>query len=238
MPNQRSPLVGDPGPTSGTPQDHAVSAEHGDTADGTAEDSWPSLGDDLFAGEGAEHVLIACVGWQGRRWYGFSLGYRQAGEAIVDHLRRTGRTTDALFWPFALCWRHYAEVQLKAILELLDQWHRRPVEPMSTHKIGVLWSRTRESLEQGKLGDYGTDLDAVGHVLDQFDRLDPSGGSPGGVGTVNASALLACAHCSPPTPAITGRSPMWNLATCTRLPSKVAQLVTRGRRQLLYSLVE
>jgi hypothetical protein len=139
------------------------------------ENCWPGLDDDLFAGDGREHDLIACVGWQGSRWYGFSLGYRQAAESVINQLRHEGRTTDALFWPFALCWRHFAEVQLKALLELLDQWHRRPSAPLVTHQIAVLWRHTRTALEDGQLGDFGTDLDAVGRVLAQLDQLDPSG---------------------------------------------------------------
>lgn len=124
--------------------------------------------------EDRDWQFVACLGWSRNRWFGYISGYRQAAALIASRVADTGRHQDVLIYPFLMCWRHYAELQLKALILLLGKYHRGPVELRKTHKIGDLWKLARPLLEQAFPDD---DQDAVLHserVLMQLNALDPT----------------------------------------------------------------
>lgn len=139
--------------------------------------AWPSADHDL-RGMDDDWWLVACFNLPLDQWIGYVSGYREAAEVLVAHIAGTGHSQDTLAYPFLLCWRHYTELQLKAINILLQRLMGCPVEVQRTHKIGVLWARTQQLLKQAGFGDLDpADAEAqatVERVLRQLDELDPS----------------------------------------------------------------
>lgn len=138
---------------------------------------WPSMDHDL-RGMDDDWWLVACFNLPLDQWIGYVSGYRKAAGVLVTHIAETGHSQDTLAYPFLLCWRHYVELQLKAIGILLQRLMGRPVEIQKTHKIKLLWERTQQLLKQAGFGDLDpADAQAqasVDRVLRQLDELDPS----------------------------------------------------------------
>ena len=134
---------------------------------------WPDANADLLA-EGAEWWLVACTGWPRDRWLGYVMGYRKAASVLVAHVSTTGRDQDTLVYPFLMCWRHYVELQLKVLIQLLHQYEREDTELRKTHKIDQLWRMTRPLLESSFPSESGDELDHAERVLMQLSGLDPT----------------------------------------------------------------
>jgi len=135
--------------------------------------SWPHRDADLL-GRGNEWRLVATMGWQRDRWLGYVGGYRKAAGIILQDVARTGRNQDYLIYPFLMCWRHYVELQLKMLVSLLQRYRLEPSEVLKTHKLNLLWSRTRKLLEEAVPEEDQTTLDNVERVLLQLHSFDPT----------------------------------------------------------------
>ena len=134
---------------------------------------WPSADADLLA-IGTEWWLVACTGWPRDRWLGYVSGYQKAASVIVAHVSATGRDQDTLVYPFLMCWRHYIELQLKVLIQLLHQYEREDDELRKTHKIDQLWQIARPLLENSFPNEAGDELDHTERILMQLSSLDPT----------------------------------------------------------------
>lgn len=97
---------------------------------------------------------------------------------LIAHISETGYHQDILAYPYLMCWRHYVELQLKAIIMLLEQHTGRPPQVQRSQKIALLRRTARGlSREAGYRAADGEDalaLADVDRVLRQLDELDPS----------------------------------------------------------------
>ena len=51
--------------------------------------------------------------------------------------------SDTVVFPFAMCWRHYVELQLKTLIPAARRLLDKPVVPGGGHNIKQLWSAAR-----------------------------------------------------------------------------------------------
>jgi hypothetical protein len=135
---------------------------------------WPQPGDVLFSEDGG--WWNACVGWTPFQWYGYSEGYRRAAEVLVKHVTETDRDLSTLVFPIVFLYRQALEVSLKHLLvkgcQLLDR--EKPKITGNRHSLVEHWKHCRPILEAVWPEGPNGDLDAVGDVLTQFERRDPS----------------------------------------------------------------
>jgi hypothetical protein len=79
----------------------------------------------------------------------------------------------SVIFPFAVCWRHYVELQLKSLITQCQQLLDLPVRRRGGHNIEQLWSELRPLLAQAYPGEGKSDLSTVGYLLKQFAQMDP-----------------------------------------------------------------
>lgn len=137
---------------------------------------WPIAGDDLLTKGRPDWWMAACLDWSLDEWATYAIGYRKAAGLIVDHIAASRSDQDFLVWPFALCWRHHVELQLKRLNRLLRELLQRPPSPTErpTHSIRDLWRDFRRLTEAAAYGPSSAELDDVQAVLAQLDSLDPN----------------------------------------------------------------
>jgi hypothetical protein len=101
---------------------------------------------------------------------------RRAAEILYNALLADPsiRDLDTVIFPYAQCWRHHVELQLKSLLAQLRALSDLPTEARHHHRIDQLWQETRKLILE-HFPDDNTDLAVVGKVIKQLSRLDPVG---------------------------------------------------------------
>src|SRR5574337_1772669 len=112
-----------------------------------SEAPWPSEGDVLFASGGSWHT--ACVGWSSDQWYGYTEGYRQAAEILLQHVINSGHDQDKLFNPIVFSSRHYLEIKLKYLLLSAARLLDRDGSISADHRLTHTWRAALTSSSAG-----------------------------------------------------------------------------------------
>jgi len=145
--------------------------EHAD--DPNCGSAWPAADTDLLA-KGEDWWLVACMDWPRDRWIGYVRGYWKAATLIAEQVAVTGRDQDYLVYPFLMCWRHYVELQLKALILLARTYRRETAGLPLTHKIDQLWRVARPLIQDAFPSDSQDPLDNTERVLLQLNSFDPT----------------------------------------------------------------
>ena len=75
---------------------------------------WPRPGDEVFA-SGEDWSMNASVNWGGG-WGLYAIGYKNAGDVLVERVVEDRGEADALVYPIVFCYRQYLELTLKGVL--------------------------------------------------------------------------------------------------------------------------
>lgn len=118
--------------------------------------------------------MNACVNYADGLMY--ALGYRRAGDALVERVAQTRSEQDFLVYPVVFCYRQYLELMLKADLcEARAAFGiSTPVpkrDPLNDHPLLPLWRDLRPLIER-RWPDGGPEPDHVEDALRQFDTVD------------------------------------------------------------------
>jgi hypothetical protein len=84
------------------------------------------------------------------------------------------RDLDTVVFPYAACWRHHVELQLKSLLAELRALSDLPLERRHHHRIDHLWQEARKLLVKLSPDEKKT-LASVGKTISQLANLDPDG---------------------------------------------------------------
>lgn len=131
---------------------------------------WPRDGDHVFLSGDADWSMNACVNWGGG-WTLYAIGYRKAGDALVERVAQDRSEADALVYPIVFCYRQYLELMLKDTLMEARRYYGidEPFDP--EHSLLHHWTPLRALLEK-RWPEHPEPLDAVGENLGQFDGVD------------------------------------------------------------------
>jgi hypothetical protein len=131
---------------------------------------WPSEVSDLLASDGNRWTM-AYIHWSRDRWIGYVRGYHEAAELMLKQVEKYGRQANSLVYPFAMCWRHHIELQLKSTILLVQEYQREPMEFPRSHKLDVLWRRLHEPLLEISPDE---DTLHIERLLLQLQEVDPT----------------------------------------------------------------
>jgi hypothetical protein len=110
--------------------------------------------------------LNACLHISGGDWDTYAMGYKRAGDILVQYVVDNDWDQDFLVYPIAFLYRQYLELRLKELIfvssRLLDQDARIP----KTHNLVSLWRQARPNIEA-----VWTDSETKGHLNAVEDRL-------------------------------------------------------------------
>lgn len=103
------------------------------------------------------------------------MGYRRVAEILASKMiaSHDNRDQDTVFFPFAMCWRHYVELQLKSLSADLERLLFRSVRKRGGHNIEQLWLEFRALLVEAYTGEESRDRSNVGRIVRQLAVMDP-----------------------------------------------------------------
>ena len=132
---------------------------------------WPKQGDQLFVHGGIgplyAHVL--------QEPFPFPVvGYKRAGDTLIQGLIENGRD-DALIYPIAFCYRHYIELKLKDLIDLMDRWDEVDKSYKNNHNLDELWSIILPRVDEGDYRDQQEAFQAVGQCIAELHKVDARG---------------------------------------------------------------
>lgn len=132
---------------------------------------WPRPGDEVFS-EAEDQWMNAHVNWaMGSAFY--AIGYKTAGDVLVEHVDRTNYDADSLVYPVVFCYRQYLELTLKELLAEARRYFYIEDEGPDGHPLLLVWWPLRKLLAQRwSDSDASTEMDAVEDALRQFDTVD------------------------------------------------------------------
>lgn len=136
---------------------------------------WPSKHHNLHT-PADSYWSFSDIDWQRRLGLqGRILGFRRAAEIVHTAMLadQSMRDLDTVIFPYAACWRHHVELQLKSLLAQLRALSDLPGGERHHHKIDQLWQEVRSFIEH--FPDEKADLASVGRVISQLAQLDPDG---------------------------------------------------------------
>jgi hypothetical protein len=137
---------------------------------------WPAGHHDLRAPTDS-YWSFSDIGWQRRLGlHGRITGFRRAAEILHAAMlsQRSIRDLDTVIFPYAACWRHHVELQLKSLLAQLRALYDLPAENRHHHRIDQLWQESEKLMVKHFPGEKA-DLTSAGRVISQLALLDPDG---------------------------------------------------------------
>lgn len=137
---------------------------------------WPSKQHSLHA-RPRDYWRFSDIGWQRKMGLqGRIYGFRRAAELLYEGMcgGQSIRDLDTVIFPYATCWRHYIELQLKSLLAQLRALSDLPPENRHHHRIGQLWQEVRNHFTKVYSED-NAEVTAVNRVISQLANLDPDG---------------------------------------------------------------
>lgn len=138
--------------------------------------AWPNSSHTLRA-QPSGYYEFADIGWQRDNGsYGRIAGFRRAAEILYDSIiqSRSIADLDTVIFPYATCWRHHLELQLKDVIVSLRALRDIPGLPANTHNLAALWEELRQMI-RAEWPDDAADLRNVTRVIGQFTSMDPTG---------------------------------------------------------------
>jgi hypothetical protein len=130
---------------------------------------WPRQGDKVFM-FAEDWWMNACVNWGGG-WTLYAIGYRKAGDVLVERVADDRGEADALVYPIVFCYRQYLELTLKDTLIEARRYFGVDKPFDAEHSLLHHWKPLRLLLEK-RWPDHPEELKAVEENLRQFDEVD------------------------------------------------------------------
>jgi len=104
----------------------------------------------------------------------FAIGYKEAGDRLVELVVEKARDQDVMVYPILFLYRQYIELRLKEIIregrKLLEQGNTFPMH----HKILDLWNTAKSLATKVFENESGPpDFSYADHVITEFSNVDP-----------------------------------------------------------------
>lgn len=126
----------------------------------------------IFCGD-ADWQANACLNWSHDPIELYAIGYKEAGDRLVEQVLTQMRDLDILVYPIVFLYRQYVELRLKAIIKeghaLLEERGGFPAH----HKIWDLWCVAKKISTRVFANEKEPPVfDCVEHVIREFARID------------------------------------------------------------------
>jgi hypothetical protein len=115
----------------------------------------------------------ACLNYLSGEWHAYAEGYKEAADALAEHVKENRGLLDLLILPIVFLYRQYLEIRLKQLIKdgrvLLDDVPDFP----KTHRLDILWDQCRSVLSRVETIPT-QDLTAISEAIGQFCEVDPT----------------------------------------------------------------
>ena len=132
---------------------------------------WPQMGDHLFV-EREDWDYNAVLNGQRDNLSLYAVGYKKAGEILVELVVESRKDHDLLVFPIAFVYRQYLELRLKQLIRDIKRLLGDSSGFPATHKIADLWRICRPLLKEVELNIGEQILDAIQVLIAEFVKVD------------------------------------------------------------------
>lgn len=116
----------------------------------------------------------ACLNWTYDPLNLYTMGYKLAGDCLVEKVTKSGEDQDSLVYPVCFLYRQYIELRLKEIIRSGRQLIDEPGDFPQHHKIQHLWDDAVPILKKAFAHESSPfDLSRPSHVVSEFAKVDP-----------------------------------------------------------------
>ncbi|MBN2100200.1 MAG: hypothetical protein JW753_11460 [Dehalococcoidia bacterium] len=116
----------------------------------------------------------ACLHITPRDWDGYALGYKTAGDILVQHVIDTRRDQDILVYPIGFLYRQYLELRVKELIFIGSRLLDKRTDVPTHHRLVDLWPEARRITEEVFWdSSSNTRLDEIEARMNELSRLDP-----------------------------------------------------------------
>ncbi|MBE3010886.1 hypothetical protein IL992_17050 [Microbispora sp. NEAU-D428] len=134
---------------------------------------WPNTKSNLRAI--GDESMVAYPTWRRSPedpWFGYVDGYRLAAQAIIDRAIAEGTDHDSLIFPFLMCWRHYVEIRLKSLINLIQHGLGLEIDIPGTHSLAKLWEKAESLIVETSAFEDDQSTRHVRRLILQLHALD------------------------------------------------------------------
>lgn len=137
--------------------------------------AWPHHADTLRP-TGQSGVLIPLED-RGTGEYRRVEGYKLSACLLAERLQEGGHGDESLLYPFALCWRHHLELQMKMLISdsAAAYGEREPNDLSRTHSLGALWGWAKPYILRTFPDDDSANTTVPDRIIGQLVDIDPDG---------------------------------------------------------------
>jgi len=132
----------------------------------------PQLDDKLFA-DTIDYWMSASIGWYYDPTEIYIMGYKEAGDCLVNSVAEQKGTPDSLLFPIVFLYRHYIEIRLKSLLQDGSQLLDLEYNPKAEHRLSKLWSEVRKIITTLWPSGDKNELRSIDLLIHQFEQVDP-----------------------------------------------------------------
>jgi len=135
---------------------------------------FPEMGDRLFTTESKSHYNAQIsYRFSDDTLYRYVLGYKEAGDRLVQSLMENDRHLDLVVFPTVFLYRQYLELRFKQLLmegsRLLDRSFALPKH----HRLDTLWYECKSLLKQIEPNMADQEVAALEACIIEFSTIDP-----------------------------------------------------------------
>jgi hypothetical protein len=102
----------------------------------------------------------------------YAHGYKMAADRLAGVQNCDFGIERHIEYPIMFLYRHYIELELKQIIDLVSHLERNPAKARDTHDLLKLWNRARLAIERYWPEEQKVHLDRAGFCISNFDKLD------------------------------------------------------------------
>ena len=137
--------------------------------------AWPHHSDTLQPSKGDSKAVPIPGGRQSDLLH--ISGYRLAAKKLATEIQAGPRENESLIYPFAHCWRHHIELQMKTFLHIAAPMVGEPLPGNinQTHSLGRLWALVRLCIPRIFPDDPSADTRIPDRLIGQLVDLDADG---------------------------------------------------------------
>ena len=128
---------------------------------------WPTKGDRIFSP--GRHAWPANS--IGERSYRLGIGYKLAGDTLVQNFLGQRNDHDNLIYPILFCYRHYIEITLKGIVAEHGPWVT-VTPPKKDHNLADLWKLFLQVAAKYYNDPESEAAQAVSSCIDELSQFD------------------------------------------------------------------
>jgi len=142
--------------------------------DGTNLMPLPSKTDSFF-NKSSESWNDALLDSYSKNWSVYTVGYKNAGDILVERVIEKGHSQDLLVFPIMFLYRQYLELALKGIIRDASKLLKsKPACRMDRHNLPNLWDECYRLLVELFPNDSEEELKNIGRLMIELSKIDES----------------------------------------------------------------